>query len=96
MGRVARTAGADVARDESVTIVVTRTVRVGCEAAYEAWLRAVSEAARRFEGHRGMTVVRPVHGGHVWTLIVGFDRLEQLRAWDDSEVRRALVVRRHA
>lgn len=74
-------------------MVVTRVVRAGAEPAYEAWLKGVGEASMRFAGHLGLTVIRPRAGSREYTLVFRFDTIENLRAWDDSDVRRSWVSR---
>ncbi len=81
---------------ESVTVVVTRTVRAGAEPAYEEWLKGVGAASRRFAGHQGLTVIRPRAGSREYTLLFRFDTVEHLRAWEESEIRRAWVHRADA
>jgi antibiotic biosynthesis monooxygenase (ABM) superfamily enzyme len=82
--------------DASVTVIVTRTVRRGCTAAYEAWLRGVGAAAGAFPGHLGLTVLRPPAEGREHTLVFRFDTVAHLRAWEDSPVRRVWVARAEA
>lgn len=57
--------------DQGVTVVVTRTIKAGREADYEAWLRGVAEVAGRFKGHLGMTVFRPRAGSRDYTFASG-------------------------
>ena len=79
--------------DPSVTVLVTRTVREGREADYEAWVRAVSEAAGAFPGHQGVHLVRPRDGSRVYTLVFRFASAAELAAWEASPERRAWVER---
>ena len=43
---------------QPVTVVVTRRIRPGHETAGDAWMKKVIEAASRFEGHLGASVLR--------------------------------------
>jgi len=79
--------------DPAVTVLVTRTVRAGREADYEAWARGVAEVASGFPGHRGLHLVRPRDGSRVYTLVFRFDTAEQLAAWESSSERRSWVER---
>lgn len=79
--------------DTSVTIVVTRVVKPGREAEYEAWLRGVARVAHEFPGHQGITVLRPRPGARDFTLIYRFDTVEHLRAWEQSPVRAEWIAR---
>jgi antibiotic biosynthesis monooxygenase (ABM) superfamily enzyme len=79
---------------EPVTVIVTRRVKPGCEAKFEAWLEEVHTAATRFPGHSGVSVVRPSDPAHPEYLIVfRFDTQTHLDAWRRSSVRRALFER---
>jgi antibiotic biosynthesis monooxygenase (ABM) superfamily enzyme len=82
-----------MALDPAVTVLVTRTVRAGCEADYEDWARGVADAAHAFPGHRGLHLVRPRDDSRVYTLVFRFDTAEQLAAWEASPERRLWVER---
>jgi hypothetical protein len=47
-----------------VTTTVTRQIKPGHEAAYEAFLAGISGAARTFPGYLGIEIFRPTPGGH--------------------------------
>ena len=79
--------------DPSVTVLVTRTVREGREADYEAWVEGVAAVARRFPGHRGLNLVRPRDASRTYTLVFRFDSSTQLDAWESSPERHAWVAR---
>lgn len=82
--------------DPSVTVLVTRTVREGREADYEAWVEGVAAVARRFPGHRGLNLVRPRDASRIYTLVFRFESAAQLDAWETSSERRAWVARAEA
>jgi uncharacterized protein len=75
-----------------VTLVISRRVRPGGEAAFEAWARELQAASRGFPGYRGTGVLRPPPGVAEYTFAVRFDSAEAARAWDD-EVRREWLPR---
>jgi antibiotic biosynthesis monooxygenase (ABM) superfamily enzyme len=79
--------------DPSVTVLVTRTVREGREADYEAWAEGVAAVARRFPGHRGLNLVRPRDASRTYTLVFRFDSAAQLDAWESSPERHVWVAR---
>ncbi len=81
------------APDGSVTVVVTRLVRPGREAAYEEWIHAVGAAAHAFPGHLGLTTIRPRSGSREYTLVFRFDDLEHLQAWQRSPTAREWIAR---
>lgn len=72
-----------------VTLVVTRRVRAGREAAYEAWLARLQAEARGLPGYLGVTTQRPAAGGpREYVSVLRFASLADLRAFEGSELRR--------
>jgi antibiotic biosynthesis monooxygenase (ABM) superfamily enzyme len=69
-----------------VTTTVTRRIKPGHEAAYEAFLAGISGAARTFPGYLGVEVFRPTPGGQggEYRIVYRFDSLAHLHAWLDS------------
>lgn len=81
------------ANDESVTVVVTRRVRDGCESAYEAWLDRLILEASALPGHLGARVIRPSAAApRVYTSVFRFDSVEHLRAFELSELRASALA----
>ena len=78
---------------DPVITTVTRRVRPGHEAAYEAFLEGVISAARRFPGHLGVEVFRPPSVGGEYRTVYRFDSEEHLRAWLDSDEHAAWLER---
>lgn len=75
--------------DEPVTVVVTRRVKPGREAAYEAWLERLIQRASSMRGYLGASVQRPREGEPpVYTSVFRFDGVETLRAFETSDLRR--------
>jgi len=75
-----------------VTVVTSRRVLPGKEAAYEAWLRRITQAAREFPGHLGVSVIRPsARTGGEYVLVVNFDSYVHQRAWETSPERAAFL-----
>lgn len=79
--------------EQSVTTVVTRTVKPGREADYERWLSGVVRVAATFPGYLGATVLRPRPGSREWVLIFRYDTVDHLRAWEESRERAEWVAR---
>lgn len=80
--------------DGPVTTTVTRRVKPGHEAAYEAFLAGISGAARAFPGYLGVEVFRPAPGrGAEYRTVYRFDSLTHLRAWLDSAEHAAWLAR---
>ncbi len=82
-----------MAIEPSVTIVVTRTVVSGREADFEAWAHDVAEAAPKFAGHLGLSLVRPRDGGRDYAIVFRFETEAHLQAWEESEERKMFVAR---
>jgi antibiotic biosynthesis monooxygenase (ABM) superfamily enzyme len=73
-----------------VTTTVTRRVKPGHEAAYEAFLASISGAAAAFPGHLGEEVFRPAGGqGGEYRIVYRCDSAAHLRTWLDSAERAA-------
>jgi len=77
-----------------VTVVITRRVRPGHEAAYEAALAALQADGHHFEGYLGATTQRPAVGAAepVYTSVIRFTGVPQLREFERSERRAAFVA----
>jgi heme-degrading monooxygenase HmoA len=75
--------------DEPVTVVVSRKVKPGFEAAYEAWLDRLIAGASGMRGYLGAKVQRPRPGeAPTYTSVFRFESVETLRAFEESELRR--------
>jgi antibiotic biosynthesis monooxygenase (ABM) superfamily enzyme len=80
---------------EPVTVVVSRRVKPGLEAQYEAWIKDVTDAALAFPGHLGANVFRPKSPGEPYVLVYKFDSGAHLDAWANSEIRARCIARAH-
>jgi antibiotic biosynthesis monooxygenase (ABM) superfamily enzyme len=78
--------------EEPVTVVVTRRVRAGRDAAYEAWLERLLSDAKALPGYLGTTVHRPPPGGREYTSVLRFDTVEHLRGFEESDLRRRALL----
>jgi antibiotic biosynthesis monooxygenase (ABM) superfamily enzyme len=81
--------------DGPVTTTVTRRIKPGHQAAYEAFLAGISGAARAFPGYLGIEVFRPPPGGDGgdYRIVYRFDSLAHLHAWLDSPEHAAWLQR---
>lgn len=77
-----------------VTAIVTRSVKSGHEAAYEAALAALQADGARFDGYLGATTQRPAPGAATpaYTSVIRFASVAQLRAFEGSARRAAFVA----
>ncbi|WP_087066988.1 antibiotic biosynthesis monooxygenase [Cyanobium sp. NIES-981] len=79
---------------QHVTAVITHRVRAGREEGYEAWIKGISAAARGFDGHLGVHILRPQRGGgSPYVIVLQFDTCAHLTAWLRSEERRSWIER---
>lgn len=80
--------------NKQVTAVISHYIRSGRESGYEEWVRGISQAARRFEGHSGVTVLRPQPGSRAeYVIILRFDKYDHLCRWMRSPERREWIER---
>jgi len=73
--------------DDSVTVVVTRRVKSGYESQYENWIKRLLEAAKSMKGYIGASIQKPAPGTTEYTSIFRFDNVENLRKFEESEIR---------
>lgn len=84
------------AMDQShhVTAVITHQVRSGREAGYEEWIRGIAAAARQFEGHLGVNILRPQPGASSdYVIVLQFDSCPNLDGWLNSDIRKGWIER---
>lgn len=74
-----------------LTVVVTWRVRKGREKEFEAWRHEIADAALKFPGHMGVNVILPSGAEREYVVIFRFDTYENLRAWQESNIRRQLL-----
>ena len=78
---------------EPVTVVVTRRVKAGHEAAYEAWLADLTTRAKTLDGYLGTTIQKPAPGApRDYTSVFRFASVETLRAFEASDLRREALA----
>lgn len=77
-----------------VTVIVSRVVKIGSEQAYEEWIKGISREAMKFEGHCGVSLIRPSDRTYPeYVLIFKFDSYGNLRKWNESAVRQEWLDR---
>ena len=80
--------------DQHVTAVITHRVRSGHEEGYEEWIHGISAAARQFEGHLGVSILRPQPGATSdYVIVLQFDSSANLDYWLQSGERNAWIDR---
>jgi antibiotic biosynthesis monooxygenase (ABM) superfamily enzyme len=73
--------------NDSVTVVVSRKVKSGYESQYENWLKRLLEEAKSMKGYMGAAVQEPAPGTKEYTSVFRFDNVENLRKFEESEIR---------
>ena len=79
-------AGERVAMTDPVTAVFSRRVKPGREADFEDWAHGVIDAATRWPGHLGASVLHEP-GSPWYHLVYKFTDRDRFRAWVESEER---------
>jgi len=71
-----------------ITVVVRHRVKLGREGPFEEWLRGITQAALRFDGHMGFHIIRPTDPKRPEYLVLfRFDTLDNLTRWEESNTR---------
>jgi uncharacterized protein len=74
--------------NQPVTAVISQPVKRQYQAEYERWMQGITEAARQFPGHSGVTVIRPEAGICAnFVVILKFDCYAHLQGWLESPIR---------
>ncbi|MEG4577450.1 antibiotic biosynthesis monooxygenase [Microcoleus sp. N3A4] len=77
-----------------VTAIISHTVRPGRDGGYEEWLHGITTAAHKFQGHLGVSVIRPCDRAHPeYVAILKFDRYNNLKTWLESDTRQEWIER---
>jgi antibiotic biosynthesis monooxygenase (ABM) superfamily enzyme len=76
-----------------LTTVIARRVRPGKEADFEDWLEGIIAVSTRFDGHQGVTVLRPAPGSREYVLVVRWRDFEASRRWVESDERAAWLAK---
>ncbi len=93
-------AATGAAGDEPAAVSVARAIVPGREAEYEALVAEMSQAASQIPGYLGRDIFRPEDkgspGSREYHVVLRFDNEANLRAWEASPERAALVARADA
>ncbi len=80
--------------NQQVTAVISHYIRPGRESGYEEWLQGISQVARQFEGHNGVTILKPKPGSKgEYVIILRFDTYNHLCTWMRSPERKEWIER---
>ena len=80
--------------NQHVTAVITHRVRSGREAGYEEWIKGIAAAARQFQGHLGVNILRPRSGeASDYVIVLPFNSAANLENWLNSDERNGWIDR---
>lgn len=80
--------------NHQVTTVISHIIRPGREQGYEEWPHGIATAAKKFDGHMGVSIIRPRDHNHPeYVAILRFNHYDNLKNWLESDVRREWIER---
>ena len=78
--------------NQGATVVITHHVLHGKQQEYENWLNEIGPLCRSSIGNIDWQIIRPIPDlTFVYTVIIRFDTVENLRNWMESEEREKLI-----
>lgn len=78
--------------NQGASVVITHHILDGKEQHYEKWLDEIVPVTKQSEGFIDLQIVRPIpHLTFVFTVIIRFDDIENLKKWMKSENRKLLI-----
>jgi uncharacterized protein len=78
--------------DLPVTVHISRRVRPGFEADYEATLAVTIDAVKNFQGFHDAIILRPAHPmDQEYRVILHFEHCKDLQRWEQSKIRRHFI-----
>jgi uncharacterized protein len=81
-------------KSNRVTTIISQQVKQGTEEEYENWIRGISHAAQQFEGHNGVTILRPQDCDRPeYFIILQFTSEYYLQRWLNSPIRKEWIDR---
>ncbi|MGK7910627.1 MAG: antibiotic biosynthesis monooxygenase [Synechococcus sp.] len=81
-------------KSQHVTAVITHRVQPDRTSNYEEWIKGISADARQFDGHLGVTILRPQPGASAdYVIVLQFDSCSHLTTWLNSDIRQGWIDR---
>jgi len=78
--------------NQGASVVITHHILDGKESQYEKWLNEIVPITKHSNGFIDLQIVRPIpHLTFVYTVIIRFDTIENLKTWMESEDRKMLI-----
>jgi uncharacterized protein len=81
----------DPLREQPVTVMIERYVTRGREFEFQAWNEKLEHILSEYPGCLGTGLLHPNVAGQPWHLVYRFATAQQLRDWEESGVRAALM-----
>ncbi|GAA5083493.1 hypothetical protein GCM10023210_02230 [Chryseobacterium ginsengisoli] len=82
--------------NQGASVVITHHVLNGKQTEYEKWLDEILPVSKNAKGFINWQIVRPIPNlTFVYTVIIRFDTIENLRNWMESDTRRKLIDKAH-
>ncbi|TDW43374.1 hypothetical protein EV144_11111 [Flavobacterium sp. 270] len=82
--------------NQGASVVITHHILDGKEQHYEKWLDEIVPVTKHSKGFIDLQIVRPIpHLTFVFTVIIRFDTIENLRNWMESESRKTMIEKAH-
>jgi antibiotic biosynthesis monooxygenase (ABM) superfamily enzyme len=83
-----------MSQEEPVTVTISRKIKKGREADYEAWTRGIAEEGHHVPGNMGMNMLRPSPAtGGEYVTILRFDNYANLKAFESSDIRQSWLAK---
>lgn len=78
--------------NQGATVVINHHILDGKQQEYENWLDEIQPICRSAKGNIDWQIIRPIPNlTYVYTVIIRFDTIENLKSWMESEERKALI-----
>jgi len=78
--------------NQGASVVITHHILDGKEQQYEKWLNEIVPISKHSQGFIDLQIVRPIpHLTFVYTVIIRFDTIENLKKWMESDNRKLLI-----
>ena len=78
--------------NQGASVVINHQILDGQQKQYEDWLNEISPICRSFTGNIDWQIIRPIPNlTFIYTVIIRFDTIENLKNWMESEERKNLI-----
>lgn len=78
--------------NQGASVVISHHIKDGKQKDYEKWLEEIGPACRNSKGNIDWQIIRPIPNlTFVYTVIIRFDTIENLKNWIQSDIRNLLI-----